>query len=39
VGEPAGGRVDFVNTGQVPTTLQHFAAATDTGETSITENG
>jgi hypothetical protein len=39
VGEPAGGRVDFVNTVHVPTTLQHFAAATDTGETSITENG
>ncbi|MER7690796.1 hypothetical protein [Streptomyces sp. NPDC097610] len=39
VGEPAGGRVDFVNTGHVPTTLQDFAAATDSGETSITENG
>ncbi|MGW1504307.1 hypothetical protein ACWCQW_38385 [Streptomyces mirabilis] len=39
VREPACGKVDFVNTGHVPTTLQHFAATTDTGETSITENG
>ncbi|MFF4350360.1 hypothetical protein [Streptomyces sp. NPDC001530] len=39
VGEPAGGKVDFVSTTNQPMTLQDIVATTDTGETSITQDG